>query len=51
MVGFSICRRLEAEGYKNILKISKSFLVLRNYNEVCDWFKINKPDVVIHAAG
>ena len=51
MVGSSICRKLEAEEYKNILKINKASLDLRNDNEVCDWFKINKPDIVINAAG
>ena len=51
MVGSSICRKLEAEGYKNILKINKASLDLRNSNEVEDWFKQNKPDIVINAAG
>ena len=51
MVGSSICRRLEVEGYKNILKINKSSLDLRNSNEVEEWFKKNKPNIVINAAG
>ena len=51
MVGSSICRKLEAEGYKNILRINKASLDLRNSSEVENWFKINKPDVVINAAG
>lgn len=51
MVGSSICRKLEAEGYKNILKIDKASLDLRNSTEVEDWFKQNKPDIVINAAG
>ncbi len=51
MVGSSICRKLESEGYKNILKINKASLDLRNSSEVENWFKINKPDVVINAAG
>ena len=50
MVGGSICRTLEKNDYKNILKVSREELDLTNFEYVSSWFKKNKPDVVIIAA-
>lgn len=50
MVGSSIVRELESEGYKNIFKASKNELDLRDAVAVEKWFKTNNPDVTIIAA-
>ncbi len=50
MAGSAICRSLEKKGYKNIIKCSRKYLDLADINAVRDWYKINKPDVVILAA-
>ena len=50
MAGSAICRALENKGYKKILKPLRNKLNLLNYSEVYEWFKSNKPDVVIIAA-
>ncbi|MCB0496660.1 MAG: GDP-L-fucose synthase [Cyclobacteriaceae bacterium] len=50
MVGSAIVRKLEAEGYKNlILKTSKE-LDLRNQQQVKDFFEAEKPEYVFLAA-
>ncbi len=50
MVGSAIVRRLQAEGYNNlVLKTSKE-LDLRNQAAVADFFKSEKPDLVFLAA-
>ena len=50
MVGSSIMRSLIKKGYKNIITVERSELDLTDEKNVRDWFKINKPDVVILAA-
>lgn len=50
MVGSAILRTFEKAGFKNILRESKNKLDLLNIVEVEEWFRINKPDVVILAA-
>jgi GDP-L-fucose synthase len=50
MVGSAIWRALEANGYNNLIgKISKE-LDLRNQSAVNNFYKLEKPDVVIDAA-
>ena len=50
MAGSAICRALKKKGYDNLLKPTRKLLNLLNYSEVYDWFRLNKPDVVIIAA-
>ena len=56
MVGKAICRELLKNGYglkENngiLLKPSRKELDLLNYSEVDNWFKLNKPTVVVLAA-
>jgi GDP-L-fucose synthase len=50
MVGSAICRKLEQEGFHQILKMSSKELDLRNQSDVLDYFSQNKPEVVIDAA-
>ena len=51
LVGSSIIRRLKYFGYKNIITISSKKLDLRNQEKVFKFFKKNKIDSVINAAG
>lgn len=51
LVGSSLLRRLKFYGYKNIITISKKELDLRDQNKVSNFFKKNKIDAVINAAG
>ena len=50
MVGSAIKRALIKKGYKNLLCPRRKDLNLLNFLEVSNWFKENKPDVVILAA-
>ena len=50
MVGSSIMRSFIKKGYKNIITVDRSELDLTEEKNVRDWFKVNKPDVVILAA-
>lgn len=50
MVGSAICRKLEQEGFSQILKMNSKELDLRDQSAVLDYFRVNKPDVVIDAA-
>lgn len=50
MVGSSIWRRLEIEGATNLIGIQSSDLDLRNQMDVHDFFRIEKPEIVIDAA-
>ena len=50
LVGSSVLRRLEFNGYKNIIVKTKKQLDLRNQNKVKIFFKKNKIDYVINAA-
>ena len=51
LVGSAVVRRLNHYGYKNILHIEKKILDLRNQHKVFSFFKKNKIDAVINAAG
>ncbi len=50
MVGKAVVKELIQKGYRNILTASRYELDLENNNEVKDWFRKNKPEVVILAA-
>ena len=50
MVGGAIKRLFENLGYKNLITPSRKDLNLADQKKVEDWFKENKPDVVILAA-
>ena len=50
MVGSAIFRKLEKEGYSNLLTRTSSELDLRDQNAVTDFFLNEKPDYVFLAA-
>ena len=50
MVGSAIKRSLIKKGYTNLLCPSRKELNLLSFHEVENWFKNNKPDIVILAA-
>jgi GDP-L-fucose synthase len=50
MVGSAICGKLEQEGFHQILKMNSKELDLRDQLAVLDYFRVNKPDIVIDAA-
>ena len=50
MVGSSIVRKLEKEGYTNIITKTSKELDLRNQQAVADFFATEKPDYVVLAA-
>ena len=50
LVGSSIVKMLKKNGYKTIVR-AKHELNLLNQDQVNSFFKRNKPDIVIHAAG
>ena len=50
MVGSACWRLLEKEGYYNLIGKSSSDLDLRNQVNVEEFFKRNRPDIVIDAA-
>lgn len=50
MVGSAIVRKLEKEGYTNLLLKTSKELDLRNQKEVVDFFAVKKPDYVFLAA-
>lgn len=50
MVGSAIVRKLQEEGYNNILTATSSELDLRNQQSVNFWFEENKPQYVFLAA-
>ncbi len=50
MVGSSICRLLQKQGYKRIFKPTRNELNLLDVNSVVSWFDVFKPDVVILCA-
>ena len=50
MVGKSIYRSLKESGYNNLLTVSRKSLDLVEVDKVNNWFKDNKPSVVIIAA-
>ena len=51
LVGSAIMRRLEAEGFTNVLTATRDELDLRNQAEVSTWFRTNRPDYVFLVAG
>ena len=50
MVGSAVVRRLEAEGFSNLLTRDRSVLDLRDESAVAKFFSDEKPDIVILAA-
>ena len=50
MVGSAVWRALEAKGYTNLIGVSRSELDLCNQKLVSDFYRKEKPDVVINAA-
>ncbi|MDO9582626.1 MAG: GDP-L-fucose synthase [Desulfomicrobium sp.] len=50
LVGSAICRRLEQDGFTNILKRTSAELDLRNQQAVEDFFAVEKPEYVFLAA-
>ncbi len=50
MVGSAIIRKLNNLGFKNLIFPNSSELDLKNSDLVFNWFKKNKPDIVIFAA-
>ena len=51
LVGSAVIRRLEAEGFSNILTARRAQLDLRDQAEVSHWFKANRPEYVFLVAG
>ena len=51
LVGSAIVRRLQAEGFTNILTATRHQVDLRNQAEVSHWFKANRPEYVFLVAG
>jgi GDP-L-fucose synthase len=51
LVGSAVVRKLEAEGYTNILTANRKQLDLRDQAEVSHWFKANRPEYVFLVAG
>ena len=51
LVGSSLVRKLKIKGYTNIIGYTSAELDLRNQHLVNEYFSINKPEYVIHAAG
>ena len=51
LVGSAIVRRLQAEGFTNILTAGRAQLDLRDQAEVSHWFKANRPEYVFLVAG
>src|SRR5690349_8530136 len=50
MVGSAIVRKLQEEGFNNLITAPSSELDLRNQQSVNDWFEITKPEYVFLAA-
>ena len=50
MVGSAVWRALEKRGYTNLVGVSSKKLNLRNQQAVLDFYKEEKPSVVIDAA-
>jgi GDP-L-fucose synthase len=51
LAGSAILRRLQAEGYENLLTATRQELDLRDQRAVDAWFEANRPDYVFLAAG
>ena len=50
MVGSAIIRKLNEYGYTNLISPSRKELDLTDADKGSEWFKKNKPDIVILAA-
>ena len=50
MVGSAVWRALESKGYTNLIGVSRGELDLSNQQLVSDFYKEEKPDVVLNAA-
>ena len=50
MVGKALVNKLKSENYKNLLTVDRNKLDLTDINAVKNWFKKNKPEIVILAA-
>ena len=50
MVGSAISKNLKNNGYLNLLTVNRSELDLTDANMVNNWYKANKPEIVIIAA-
>ena len=51
LVGSAILRRLEAEGFRNVLTATREQLDLRDQAAVNYWFRANRPEYVFLVAG
>lgn len=51
MVGSAIVRRLEQEGFEQILTATRDEMDLRDQAAVDRWFRETKPEYVVHVAG
>ena len=51
LVGSALVRKLEAEGFSNVLTATRDELDLRDQSEVSHWFKANRPEYVFLVAG
>ena len=51
LVGSSLVRKFKSEGYTNIIGHTSTELDLRKQAFVNEYFQLNQPDYVIHAAG
>jgi GDP-L-fucose synthase len=51
LVGSALMRRLQAEGFANVLTATRDQLDLRDQAAVSYWFRANRPDYVVLAAG
>src|SRR5690606_5528851 len=51
LVGSALVRRLEAEGFTDIVTATREQVDLRDQSEVSHWFKANRPDYVFLVAG
>lgn len=50
LVGSAICRRLQADGFSNVITAPRTLLDLRNQSAVNDWFARESPEYVFLAA-
>ena len=51
LVGSALLRKLDAEGFSNVLTATRDELDLRDQSEVSHWFKANRPEFVFLVAG
>ena len=51
LVGSALLRKLDDEGFTNLLTATREELDLRDQSEVSHWFKANRPEYVVLVAG